>query len=217
MTKIKKIVYGILAVVPLIGTLFSLFFLPDSVPMHFDINHQVDRWGSKYEMLILPIIVLILGAVFIFVGKSLAKNEEHGNNNYNIFSTVSIAILAIFNVINIGLIYIALKGIENLSTGDIDFLRILVFMFGLLFIIIGNIVPKAKMNSILGLRTKWSMSSEEAWRKSQHFGGYSSIVVGILTIIESLIFSDMTTIFVMLGLIFVMAIADTVYSYFASK
>ena len=85
MTKIKKIVYGILAVVPLIGTVFSLFFLPDSVPMHFDINHQVDRWGSKYEMLILPIIVLILGAVFIFVGKSLAKNEEHGNNNYNIF------------------------------------------------------------------------------------------------------------------------------------
>ena len=217
MTKIKKIVYGILAVVPLIGTVFSLFFLPDSVPMHFDINHQVDRWGSKYEMLILPIIVLIMGAVFIFVGKSLAKNEEHGNNNYNIFSTVSIAILAIFNVINIGLIYIALKGIENLSTGDIDFLRILVFMFGLLFIIIGNIVPKAKMNSILGLRTKWSMSSEEAWRKSQRFGGYSSIVVGILTIIESLIFSDTTTIFVMLGLIFVMAIADTVYSYFASK
>ena len=217
MTKIKKIIYGILVVVPLIGTVFSLFFLPDSVPMHFDINHQVDRWGSKYEMLILPIIVLILGAVFIFVGKSLAKNEEHGNNNYNIFSTVSIAILAIFNVINIGLIYIALKGIENLSTGDIDFLRILVFMFGLLFIIIGNIVPKAKMNSILGLRTKWSMSSEEAWRKSQRFGGYSSIVVGILTIIESLIFSDTTTIFVMLGLIFVMAIADTVYSYFASK
>ena len=217
MTKIKKIIYGILAVVPLIGTVFSLFFLPDSVPMHFDINHQVDRWGSKYEMLILSIIVLILGAVFIFVGKSLAKNEEHGNNNYNIFSTVSIAILAIFNVINIGLIYIALKGIENLSTGDIDFLRILVFMFGLLFIIIGNIVPKAKMNSILGLRTKWSMSSEEAWRKSQRFGGYSSIVVGILTIIESLIFSDTTTIFVMLGLIFVMAIADTVYSYFASK
>lgn len=217
MTKIKKIVYGILAVVPLIGTVFSLFFLPDSVPMHFDINHQVDRWGSKYEMLILPIIVLIMGAVFIFVGKSLAKNEEHGNNNYNIFSTVSIAMLVIFNVINIGLIYIALKGIENLSTGDIDFLRILVFMFGLLFIIIGNIVPKAKMNSILGLRTKWSMSSEEAWRKSQRFGGYTAIIAGLLMIVESLIFSDMTTIILMLVIIFVMAIADTVYSYFASK
>lgn len=217
MTKIKKIVYGILAVVPLIGTVFSLFFLPDSVPMHFDINHQVDRWGSKYEMLILPIIVLILGAVFIFVGKFLAKNEEHGNNNYNIFSTVSIAMLAIFNVINIGLIYIALKGIENLSTGDIDFLRILVFMFGLLFIIIGNIVPKAKMNSMLGLRTKWSMSSEDAWKKSQRFGGYAAIIAGVLMIVESLIFSEMTTIIVMLCIIVVMAIVDTVYSYYASK
>ena len=73
------------------------------------------------------------------------------------------------------------------------------------------------MNSMLGLRTKWSMSSEDAWKKSQRFGGYAAIISGVLMIVESLVFSEMTTIIVMLCIIVVMAIVDTVYSYYASK
>ena len=42
----------IISFISLIGTAFSMQFLPDKVPMHFDISGNVDRWGSKYEMVI---------------------------------------------------------------------------------------------------------------------------------------------------------------------
>ena len=217
MTKTKQTIYKLLARLPLTVTLISFFFLPDEVPMHFNLNNQVDRWGSKYELLILPFIIMFLGVIFLLVARHLDKKEKDGSNNYNILVTTGICILAMFNILTYLTLYIAFVGIQDLSTAPIDILSITAFMLGIFLVIIGNIIPKAKMNSMLGLRTKWSMSSEEAWRKSQRLGGYTAIISGVLIIVESLIFSEMTAIFVLLGIIVIMAIVDTVYSYFASK
>ena len=217
MTKTKQTIYKLLARLPLMVTLTSFFFLPDEVPVHFNSSNQVDRLGSKYELLILPFVILFLGIIFILIANHLDKKEKNGSNNYNILITVGICILAIFNILTYVTIYLAFAGLQESATAPIDVLSLVTLLFGFMMIVIGNIIPKAKMNSMLGLRTKWSMSSEDAWKKSQRFGGYAAIISGVLMIVESLIFSEMTTIIVMLCIIVVMAIVDTVYSYYASK
>ncbi len=217
MTKTKKTIFKLLARLPLMVTLTSFFFLPDEVPVHFNSNNQVDRLGSKYELLILPFVILFLGIIFLLIANHLDKKEKNGSNNYNILITVGICILAIFNILTYVTIYLAFAGLQESATAPIDVPSLVTLLFGFMMIVTGNIIPKAKMNSMLGLRTKWSMSSEEAWKKSQRFGGYAAIISGVLMIVESLIFSEMTTIIVMLCIIVVMAIVDTVYSYYASK
>ncbi len=217
MTKTKETIFKLLTRAPLLVTLTSFFFMPDTVPVHFNGNNQVDRWGSKYELIILPCVILLIGIIVALVANHLKKNEENGNNNYNILVTVGICLLAIFNILTYVTLYFAFAGLQDNATVPIDVLSLITLLLGFMIIVIGNIVPKAKMNSMLGLRTKWSMSSEEAWRKSQRFGGYAAIIAGLLIVVESLIFSEMTTIIVMLCIIAVMTIADTVYSYFASK
>ena len=217
MTKTKQTIYKLLARLPLMVTLTSFFFLPDEVPVHFNLNNQVDRWGSKYELVILPCVVLILGIILTLVAKHLDKKEEHGNNNYNILITVGICLLVVFNILTYVTLYFAFAGLQDSATAPIDVISLTTLLLGFMMIVIGNIIPKAKMNSMLGLRTKWSMSSKDAWRKSQRFGGYTAIISGVLIVVESLIFSEMTTIIVMLVIIGVMVIADTVYSYIVSK
>ncbi len=217
MTKTKETLYKLLTRLPLTVTLISFFFMPDTVPVHFDVNNNVDRWGSKYELLILPIIVLVIGIVFLLVSKHVNKKEENGNNNFNVLTTVSIAILGLFNVLTFFTLYIAFMGIQDLDTTKIDMFSILTFSFGIVFIIIGNVLPKAKMNHFLGVRTKWSMSSEEAWKKSQRFGGYAFIITGLIVIILSFVLDGSASILTMLMLLVAMGIVDTVYSYFASK
>ena len=217
MTKTKQTIYKLLERLPLMVTLTSFFFLPDEVPVHFNSSNQVDRLGSKYELLILPFVIMFLGIIFILIANHLDKKEKNGSNNYNILITVGICILAILNILTYVTIYLAFAGLQESATAPIDVLSLVTLLFGFMMIVIGNIIPKAKMNSMLGLRTKWSMSSEDAWKKSQRFGGYAAIISGVLMIVESLIFSEMTTIIVMLCIIVVMAIVDTVYSYYASK
>ena len=217
MTKTKQTIYKLLARLPLMVTLTSFFFLPDEVPVHFNLNNQVDRWGSKYELLILPFVIIFLGIILLLVANHLDKKEKNGSNNYNILITVGICLLVVFNILTYVTLYFAFAGLQDSSTAPIDVISLTTLLLGFMMIVIGNIIPKAKMNSMLGLRTKWSMSSEDAWRKSQRFGGYTAIISGVLIIVESLIFSEMTTIIVMLVIIGVMVIADTVYSYIASK
>lgn len=50
----------LLMVVTLIVFVYQWMVLPDSVPVHSDIAGNVDRWGSKAELLVLPIIPWIL-------------------------------------------------------------------------------------------------------------------------------------------------------------
>lgn len=217
MTKTKRIIYFILMFLPLIVTAIAMIFIPDSVPIHYGVNNQVDRLGSKLELFILPCVVVAFGLFFLILSKVLNESEEYGSNNKNICQTLGIVFCALFNILTYFFIYTAIISVDNLNDLPIDFNSMMVFLLGIVMIIIGNIVPKAKMNSILGLRTKWSMSSEEAWKKSQRFGGYSFVLVGAVMIIIS-IFTE-GSICMVLGLmsLFITAIIDSVYSYFASK
>ena len=44
-------------------------------------------------------------------------------------------------------------------------------------------MPKARRNSLFGLRTKWSLSSDAVWQKSQRFAGITGVAAGLLLIL----------------------------------
>ena len=51
--------------------------IPDEVPMHFDATGVVDRYGSKNELFILPILSALLILLFQFMtGKSIKINNS---------------------------------------------------------------------------------------------------------------------------------------------
>ena len=217
MTKTKETIYKILTRLPLTVTLLSFLFMPDTVPVHFGINNQIDRWGSKYELLILPLLIIVIGVMFLLTAKYLDKNEQNGSNNFNVCTTIGMAVLLMFNVLTYYTLYISFMGFQDLEAVQIDLFNLVAFLLGLVIVIIGNIMPKAKMNSLLGLRTKWSMSSEEAWKKSQRFGGYSAIITGLIMMVLSVVLNGSIGLFISILLLLAMGIVDTIYSCYASR
>ena len=217
MKKTKSVIYTILTGLPLVATLVSLFFMPETVPVHFDINNQVDRWGSKYELLILPIVVLVMGIVIILSAKHIDKKENNSNNNYKVFTTVGIVLLIVFNIITFYILYIGFTNAHTLDNMQVDIYSLLALMFGVMFVIIGNIMPKIRLNHILGIRNMWTMSSETVWKKTHRLGGFASIVTGLLIIVSSFVFSGKVSLIILIGLILINAIVTTIYSYVVSK
>ena len=55
----KKVMW-VISFIALAGTVIVLQFMPDQVPMHYDAVGNIDRWGSKYENLIFPVIILAM-------------------------------------------------------------------------------------------------------------------------------------------------------------
>lgn len=47
----------------------SLGSLPDIIPTHFNVAGQPDGWGSKWTILLFPILALILGPALLFLSR----------------------------------------------------------------------------------------------------------------------------------------------------
>lgn len=215
--KAKRIILLVLMFLPLGLCLIALPFLPEQIPAHYGFNNQVDRWGSKYEVLIFPLITILFGVIMLIAAWYASKKEEGGKNNENICLITGICCLALFNAITAYFLYIDLNQVQNLSSTVIDINQLIFAILSIFMIIVGNIMPKTRLNSMIGLRTKWSMQNETVWKKSQRFGGISFIAAGIVIFIISCLTRGVTCLIISLGILLVTCVVDVIYTYIAAK
>ena len=191
----KKYSYGILIVLIALSLAVSgvaLTFLPDTVPVHYNFAGEVDRFGSKFEYLLFPVIMGVVGAIFgLAAWKCGKKDGKESALTEKIMFWSAIFEVLLFSGLGLYFMWKA----ATYTPGDTgpavspDFMRFIGMGVGLLLVLLGNVMPKARKNTLFGLRTKWSMADDEVWRKSQRFGGFSAVALGFLLIVTG-IFMD---------------------------
>lgn len=211
--KLKKTVLYILMLLPLAVTLAALFFLPEQIPAHYNFSGQVDRWGSKYETLVLPVFPVILGVIMLAIARYYEKRGEAETANANACVITGIAGLLLFNAMTVYYLYADFNGVEQLNSMPLDISRLTFGILGGIMIVAGCVMPGLKMNSLTGLRTRWSKKNETAWRKSQKFGGASFIAGGILMTVLCLLFKGTPLMLSGLGILLVLLAVDVYYTY----
>ena len=215
--KKKMVVFYSLMFLPLAVVLIALQFLPELIPAHYDMNNQVTRWGSKYETLIFPVITVLFGYFMLAMAKLSSKQEENGSNNKNVCIVTGIASLALFNAMTVYFLYADFNSIENLSSIALDLNQLVFGLLGVAMIILGNIMPKLRMNPVVGLRSVWSMKNEITWKKGQRFGGISFIVSGIIIIMVCFLTKGISCFWWTMSIVSILLIVDTYYTYTLSK
>ena len=198
-----------LTVICILATSLLLSVMPDTVPLHYNFAGEVDRFGSKYEFLIMHLITLVLTYILLITAKYQGKKEQ--KNSEKILVIIAIYSLVFFSIIQFFFQYKTLNYTNKPLS--LDALKFITIMIGLFQIVFGNIMPKLRRNSFIGLRTSWSMSNDVVWQKSQRFAGISSVVVGILVIIGSIFFSGKISMIFMLILITVWVAICIFFSY----
>ena len=98
----------LLAAAPTVVTLLALGSLPDTIPAHYGADGLVDRMGSKYETLIIPLMLLVMAAV-IGVLLYVFRDNEKLKANQKALSVISIVFVGIFNVMCYGFLYLDCK------------------------------------------------------------------------------------------------------------
>lgn len=215
--KTKRIMFYGLMALPLVAVLIALQFLPEQIPAHYDLHNQVTRWGSKYETLIFPVFIIIFGFFMLGMAKLSARHEENGRNNENVCIVAGIMVLVLFNAMTGYFLYTDFNKVENLSSVVLDINQLIFGILGISMIVIGNIMPKVRMNSIMGLRTSWSMKNEITWKKSQRFGGISFIISGITIVVACFLTRGIACFCWTMGVFALLLAADVCYTYKISK
>ena len=177
----------IISFIALAGTAIVLQFMPDQVPMHYDAVGNIDRWGSKYENLIFPVIIMAKKALRETDGKESAG----ASSNAKVLGIVGLCMAAMFTVMQGFILYGAYtKAVSGATTWSVDIGKVSVILMGIIFIILGNFMTKTRINSTVGVRVSWSMYNDNTWRKSNRFGAFAIMIAGVVTIIMAVLFKN---------------------------
>lgn len=213
-----KLLSKLSALLPLVMTLIWVQFLPDRVPVHYDFAGNVDRWGSRWEYLLLPGVVLIMAAVFLLVAAGLkrkaAGNEKalaHAGANGRVLLTTLLITGLMFTALQAFLLARAGRAAEQGASAP-ALNRVTAICLGVAFVGLGNVMPKAKRNSFVGLRCGWSEYNDVTWQKSNRIGGYLLAGAGVLTVVTALLVPDAWAIPAVLILLTLAVIVSLAYA-----
>ena len=214
--KLLTALYIILMLLPLIAVVVAYPFLPDKIPAHYGMNNQVTRLGNKSETFIFPIITLFFGFFMYIAARGAAEQEKKGSgsekNNSTITFVAGILSIMVFDILTFYFLYADFHQVENLNDVPFSLTKI---SFGVLGIDL--IMPKLKRNSIIGLRTPWSMKNVVVWKKSQRFCGILFMLSGIIILILCFLLEGTLLTVISLVLLVSAAIAGSIYSYLAAQ
>ncbi len=157
--------------------------LPERVPSHFDYHGNPDNYSSRAFIFWLN-LGLILGLYFLLTFIPLIdpfwKKIEGKYNIFLIFRDLALAFFLFMYVITI----IAAK------QGKLE-PHVLGIALGLLFILLGNYLPKLPRNFFFGIRSPWTLASDVVWKKTHIVGGWLFVLAGAAAIILSLFKIDL--------------------------
>lgn len=183
--------------------------LPQSVPMHWDINGEVDRFGDKMELILIPCLLpLLIYVIFLVIPKIDPKNKllKMGAK----FQTIKIILTTLISVLALLIIYSS----KNQSFANPNYILLLI---GVLYIVLGNYFKTIRANYFIGIRTPWTLESETIWKETHKFGGKLWFIGGILVVLSSLIFDKQPNLIIFLIITGVISIIPMAYSYILFK
>ena len=217
-----KIVNIVILLATLVGTLICLSYMPDVVPVHFDIHGVADRWGSKYENLLMPGCMAAMIALWFGVDSGFRKTIKQSTDekavaeakaNIKVLNVTFTAVSVMFTFLNFSILYMCASQIDGFVGQEIDIMKIVTILLGASFILLGNIMPKARNNATVGFRLPWTRFNDVTWQKCNRVAGIAMVVSGALSIIAGLVFDGMLAITAMLFITFLTITAITIYAY----
>jgi uncharacterized membrane protein len=176
----KRDIFAIIMIILTLG--ISLYFynrLPDTIPIHYNADGYADGYSAKSFALISNICITVatyLMLTFIPVIDPFRKKIE---KRYNVILVVRDIIIAFISVLFITNILTA----NDKSTLPNHF----GIGLGLLFILLGNYLPKMPQNFFIGIRSPWTLTSEVIWAKTHRIGGVLFVIAGVIFVITTVL------------------------------
>ena len=177
-TKLNIILSCIVLLSPMIFGMIVWNKLPESMPIHWGVNGEADRWSSKpFAVFVLPLFILALHGVCIFASRKDFRNKKQSPKMMGLV----LWICPLLSVMANSLTYAVALGKE------INVLFVVSLTMGALFVLIGNYLPKCQQNRMVGIRIIWTLKNEANWNATHRFAGKVWVIGGLLLMASSLL------------------------------
>ena len=197
---VQAIISTLVCLLPIVLALILYDNLPDLVPIHFGMNGEPDNHASKAVAGF--VIPCGLAALNLFVHFTMNTDPKRKNAN------VVIRAVGLWSAPVISLIFVPITLYKGMGH-DLPITIISTALIGLLFLIIGNYMPKSRQSYTVGIRLPWTLNNEENWNKTHRFAGFVWVLGGLVVIVNAFIGSA----YIIFAVISLLVILPVIYSY----
>jgi len=195
------VITSLICLLPIIVGALVYKRLPETIATHFDLNGNPDGWSSRaFAVFGLPAILLAVNLLLPIMLRADPKHENMSGALVNI---------TIWTIPVLSLIWSGLTLGRALGY-DVRIERVLPVFMGVLFILIGNYLPKTKQSYTMGIKLPWTLASEENWNRTHRLAGFLWVLGGVYFIVMSFIGWSVPAFVLPLA---VMVLLPIVYSY----
>lgn len=203
--KNKLVLTTIICLLPILVGVVLWNRLPDVIATHFDMNGEPNGWSSKaFTVFGLPVFMAVINVLCTVITEKDPRRHKYPEKMmklvYWICPAVSLLCMA------------GIYGYE-LGLDQKKMLRVLQLLVGIVFVVIGNYLPKVKQNYYLGIKLPWTYASEENWNKTHRMAGKLWVAGGILFILNFFLKIRWMGLIIMIAMILI----PTLYSYLYSR
>ena len=189
--------------IPVAVTIYLYPSLPEQIPTHWNLAGEVDDYTPKpWGVLILPLaavfIFLVMKVIPLISPKGFRTDEFQG-----VINILTVTFVGFMSAIAL-VVLLAATG-HNVHVNELVFAGV-----GLLFIVLGNYLGKVRKNFFIGIRTPWTLASDEVWSRTHRLGGWVFVLIGFFLFLNAFIqFPEAW----LIGAIVVVALVPVVYSF----
>jgi len=150
--------------------------LPAQVPTHFDIHGVANDWMPRsIGAWLLPLTAIGLWAL-LRLGPRLLPREWRIRTQASPTGVVAALVVALMSILHCVVLYAALTTPPSIGTA-------LSLVLGGFWIALGVILPRVRRNPWIGVRTPWTLSSDENWARTHRFAGLTFCVGGLVALL----------------------------------
>jgi len=204
----REIPMLILTLLPIAVLYYFWSAMPASIPLHYGIDGQPDRFGNKETLQwFIPVTTLLLYAVLWAVPYIDPKKRISPDQRSYL----------IVRLILTGFLCLTLTGylLSLIQIWNFDMAVAVTLMIFLM--VLRNYLPTLKQNYFVGIRTPWTLHNEQVWMQTHRFSGRLWVTVGLAGMLWVLLAPASPILTIALGAVGAAGIASILYSYIAYK
>lgn len=181
MTKKNKkliLITSIITILPIFVGLILWNRLPEQIPTHFDSNGDPNGYSGRAFAVFGPYLICLFAHLFCAFG-TLAdpRKKAIGQKMYALVLWIC-PVVSLFCAV---MIYGYTFGVDVLTSP-----KFVIILMGLMFLLVGNYLPKCRQNYTVGIKVPWTLASEANWDATHRMAGKLWVAGGVLILLLSI-------------------------------
>jgi uncharacterized membrane protein len=154
--------------------------LPERIPTHWNFFGEVNGWSGKtFGAFFAPGLATLLWLLLPLLRRidPRSKNYERFDETFFVLVNCIVLFMGIMHVLMLG----------SALGWPVDMSRAMFALIGVVFIVLGNFLPRIRSNWWMGVRTPWTLENERVWRETHRLAGWTFVAAGAVAIVAILL------------------------------